>query len=88
MCIGKINTKLPLLIGILWEIIEYLMITNEPIRQFSPTFTLLSSIELFPTFEFFPILTFLPIWAFELTIDFLSIFIIMIYPYLQLMQEK
>ena len=40
------------------------MVTNEPIKQFSPTFTLLSIIELLPIYEFFPIMTLFPISTF------------------------
>ena len=45
----------------LLEIKEFLIVTNDPIIQFSPILTLLSIILLLPISEFFPIITFFPI---------------------------
>ena len=41
-------------------IIEFLIITLDPIEQLFPIITFFSIIELWPTKQFFPILTFLP----------------------------
>ena len=46
------------------EIIEFFIVTKEPITQLSPIITLLSIILLLPILEFFPILTFFPIKTF------------------------